>query len=76
MKNSGKGDVYWYAPKRKRPIAYSTKSASDLIVVLSQEYNTIQEVHDAINYDIEARGVLSKYINLGLGSCIAREMFR
>lgn len=36
-----KGDVFWYLPNRKRPVAYSTRAASDLIVVLSQEYTTI-----------------------------------
>lgn len=47
-----KGDVKWLAPTAKsykaRTLAWSTKAASDLIVALSQEYDTIQEVHDTI----------------------------
>lgn len=71
-----KGDVQWTLPGRKTPIAYSTKAASDLIVVLSQDYTTIQEVHDHINYDIEARTVLEAYIKKGYGNAVACELFR
>lgn len=69
-------DVIWVVPNKKKPIAYSTKAASDLIVWLAQEYKTIQQVHDAINYDMEAKMVLERYIGLGLGEMIAKEMFR
>ncbi len=70
------GDVHWRIPGRKTPIAYSTKAASDLIVVLAQTHTTIQEVHDAINYDMEARKVLAAYIKKGYGNAIAREYFK
>lgn len=75
-KAKSKGDVSWTVPKRKRPIAYSTKAVSDLIVVLAQEYETIADVYNAINYDIEAKAVLQKYIDLGYGNQIAREWFK
>ena len=39
-----KGDVQWYIPRRKTPIAHSTKAASDLIAALLQDGVTIQEV--------------------------------
>lgn len=74
-KRRPKGDVEWYLPNRKRPVAYSTKAASDLIVVLSQEGATIQEVHDAINYDIEAKNILEIYIENGYGQAMAKELF-
>ena len=71
-----KGDVQWYIPDRKTPIAYSTKAASDLIVALSQDGATIQEVHDRITYDVEARKVLETYIAKGYGNTVAREFFK
>ena len=48
-----KGDVWWYRPhtkfpEDKRPIAYSTRAVSDLIVVLSRENETIYDVYNAI----------------------------
>lgn len=71
-----KGDVEWYIPSRKTPIAYSTKAASDLIVVLSQDGATIQEVYNRITYDVEARKILKIYIEKGYGQAIAREYFK
>ncbi len=70
-----KGDVEWRVPKRKTPIAYSTKATSDLIAVLSQDYETITDVYNAINYDQDAKEILKKYIELGYGNEIAREWF-
>lgn len=71
-----KGDVAYRLPKKKKPIAYSTKATSDLIVVLAQEYETITDVYNAINYDQDAKDVLQKYIEAGYGNVIAREWFR
>ncbi|MCC8076859.1 MAG: hypothetical protein LIO60_00670 [Oscillospiraceae bacterium] len=75
-----KGDVKWLAPTAKsykaRALAWSTKAASDLIVALLQEYDTIQEVHDHITYDVEARAVLQAYIDKGYGDYIARDLFK
>lgn len=70
-----KGDVEWYLPNRKRPVAYSTKAASDLIVTLSQKGTTIQEVYDAITYDMEAKNILKIYIEKGYGDSVAKEFF-
>ena len=66
-----KGDVHWHIPDRKRPIAYSTKATSDLIVALSIDNKTIKEV-----YDREAKAVLSEYIRRGYGDSIASNFFR
>lgn len=71
-----KGDVHWHIPGRKRPIAYSTKATSDLIVALSTDNKTIKEVYDSINYDQEARAVLSEYIKRGYGNSVASNFFR
>ena len=73
-----KGDVVYILPGKKRPIAYSTIAASNLISALAQDMPnaTIQEVHDAINYDIEAKNVLKIYIEKGYGSVIAKTFFR
>lgn len=75
MKRS-RGDVEYRIPKKKKPIAYSTKATSDLIVVLAQDYETISDVYNAVNYDQDAKDVLKKYIDLGCGNVIAREWFR
>lgn len=74
-----KGSVSWYKPKSKinsKPIAYSTVATNDLIVILSQIYDTIEDVYKAINYDQEAKEVMKKYIDLGYGSYIARDYFK
>jgi len=70
------GDVAYYVPKRKTPIAYSTKAASDLIGILSEDGGTIQDVRNAIGYDQEAKKVLDEYIKRGYGGTIARDFFR
>jgi predicted metal-dependent RNase len=75
MKRS-KGDVMYTVPNKKKPIAYSTVATQDLIVVLAQDYDTITDVYNAINYDQDAKDVLKKYIDLGYGDVIAREWFR
>ena len=68
--------VAWRVPKRKTPIAYSTKAANDLIVLLAREGGTIQEVRERITYDVEAREVLDKYIAKGYGGIEARAWFK
>ncbi len=75
MKRRSKGDVQWTLPSRKRPIAYSTKAVSDLIVVLSQRYETIQDVYDNIVYDDAAKRILKIYIDRGYGAVRARDYF-
>jgi len=65
-----KGDIEWHVKGRKKPIAYSTKASSDLIKVLVEEHfdATISEIHGMIHFDEEAKSVLQKYIDLGLGT--------
>ena len=75
MKKS-KGDVYWMVPNKKKPIAYSTKATSDLIVILAETNETIVDVYNAINYDQDAKEILKKYIDLGYGNEIAREWLK
>lgn len=74
-----KGDVSWHKPKSKinsKPIAYSTVATNDLIVILSQMYDTIEDIYKAINYDQEAKEIMKKYIDLGYGNYIARDYFK
>jgi N12 class adenine-specific DNA methylase len=70
-------DVYWYAPNSNTVIAYSTRAGSDLIEAMAEDNPkmTISELHDAINYDTEAKKVLQAYINSGFGDSIASEHF-
>ena len=71
-----KGAVEWYVPNKKKPIAYSTRATSDLIGLLAEDFETIQDVYDAVMYDQEAKAVLQKYIDLGYGNQIAGEWFK
>ena len=75
-KTKMKGDVHWTVPNKKKPIAYSTVATSNLIGLLAQDFETIQDVYDAINYDEEAKEILQKYIDLGYGNEIAKQWFR
>jgi hypothetical protein len=74
-----KGDVTWYKPNSKfntRPIAYSPKSTSDLIVLLAKDGCFIKELKNKINYDEEAKTIIQKYIDLGYGNLIAKDYFK
>ena len=75
-KTKRKGDVGWTVPNKKKPIAYSTVATSDLIGLLAEDFETIQDVYDAVTYDVEAKEVLQKYIDLGYGNEIARRWFK
>lgn len=70
-------DVEWTVPNYKKPIAFSTVAASDLIEKMSKDnFNaTISEIYDMITYDVEAKRVLEAYINGGFGKQIASEWF-
>lgn len=78
MKNKQHKDVIWYSidNKKKKPVAYSTRSASDLVGILSEECETIQDVYNAINYDDEAKDIIKKYIDLCFGNEIAAKHFK
>ena len=71
-----KGDVKWCIDGRKTPIAYSTKATSDLIVLLAQENETVQDVYNVVNYNVDAKKVLQAYIDKGYGNRIARTLWR
>lgn len=70
-----KGDVQWYVPKYKKPIAHSTVAAKKLVGILADSHETIIDVYNAISYDAEAKAILKKYIDLGYGKQIAKEWF-
>ena len=70
-------DVEWYDKEHKKPLAYSTRAASDLIEMLAQDNPkaTISEIKDLINYDNEAKQVMAAYISNGYGNQNAYEWF-
>ena len=77
--NKSKGDVPWTNPQSKinsKPIVYSTKAVSDLIVLLSADGCTINKLKGKINYDNEAKDIIQKYIDLGYGESMAKDYFR
>ena len=59
-----------------RPIAFSTTATSDLIVILAEDGCTIEELKDKIIYDIEAKEIIQKYIDLGYGKLVAKDYFK
>lgn len=76
MKKRQHLDVSWYLPNRKRPFAYSTVAVSDLIVLLAQEYATIQEVYEHYNLLDEGKEILKAYVDKGYGGEIAANWFK
>ena len=71
--NNNKSDVSWYLPNNKKAFAHSTIATSDLITVLSEEYLTIQDVYNAINYDNEAKEILNYFIQNGYRNYLLRD---
>ena len=65
-------DVPWYIPNRKKPIAYSTTCARDIINSVPNDGDTIQKIYDKITYDVEAKMVLKAYIDKGYGDWVWR----
>ena len=74
-KRKSKGDVEWHIPNRKRPIAYSTKSTSDLIGLLSEIFYSIRDVQRGIFYDKKAHDILQIYIDKGYAEIVASDFF-
>lgn len=70
-----KGDVAWYVNGKKKPIAWSTRATSDLIAVLAENCDTFHELLDCITYDIEAKNIVQKYIDLGYRNKDPKSMF-
>ena len=67
-KRKSLGDVIWWlTPTSKRPLAYSTVVTRDLIKYLSEDFDTVQEIYDNINYCDEGKKILQKYIDAGYG---------
>lgn len=63
-------------PGKKKIIAYNTQVVSDFIDVMAREYETIKDIYEAINYDMEAKKILKLYIDAGYGDSVAREFFK
>ena len=75
-----KGDVTIFVKRKSgkeyKIIDYISQASNDLIVMLSQEYDTVHDVYKAVNYDEDAKRVLQRLIELGYGELKARECFR
>lgn len=68
-----KGDVEYCIPNKKRPIAYSTKTASDFLKIMHQDgYDTPNKIIDLINsrYQLafEEKEIMQTYVDLGYGN--------
>lgn len=63
-----KGDVKYYLPNKKKPIAYSTIYTAKLLIILSEIFGSIQSVFYAVYINQEAKNVLEKFIKNGYGN--------
>lgn len=68
--------VKWYIPMTKKAFAESTVATSDLIELLAEEYLTVEDVYNAINYDEEAKKIVKHFINKGYKNYVFRDFFR
>jgi hypothetical protein len=66
-RRTSKGDVSWFLPGGKRPIAYSTVATSDLLAMLAFDGHTFGSALAAINYDDDAKAIVTKFIDKGYG---------
>lgn len=74
-RNYSKNDVAWYSYKRKKPIAYSTVSASGMIKLYSELLTEPCTPNNLLRYFdehklvglYEEKEVLMKYVEFGCG---------
>ena len=76
MAKNNKPAVWYYLPKRKRPITYSTYATSYLISILAEIFYSIHSVRNAIFYDLDAIEILEIYIDKGYGDYKASDFFK
>lgn len=67
--------VAYYLTNKKRPIAYSSKSTSDLIGLLSEIFYSISDVQRAIFFDQKAKDILQIYIDKGYADTTSSDFF-
>lgn len=68
--------VKWYIPMTKKAFAESTVATSDLIEMLAEEYLTIEDVYNAINYDSDAKEIVKYFIDKGYKNYVFRDFFK
>ena len=77
---AGGGEVKWFVPNRKRPIAKSTRAVNDWIVQLSKDGCTIGELYRRLTEDYipdpDAAKIIAEYVKRGYGDEIARHWFK
>lgn len=69
---ANKGDIEYYVPNKKRPIAYSTKAEADFLKLMTEDgYTTPNEIIKAIDskYQLafEEKEIMEAYVKLGYG---------
>lgn len=60
------GDVQFFVPNRKKPIASSTKATSDCLALLKAESSSWQELKGKLLYDREALQVIEAHEKLNV----------
>lgn len=66
----------WYIPMAKKAFTKSTVATSKLIEMLAEEYLTVEDVYNAINYDPEAKEIVKYFIDKGYKNYVFRDFFR
>lgn len=77
-KKTDKGDVHWYVPNRKKPVAYSTACTNIAVCNLAEDGKTFKQIremftNEQIIFDAEVVAVLDSLIQYGLGDKVARD---
>lgn len=62
MNRNSKGSVAWHYPNSKKPFEYSTVATSEFIKVLYDTYKDLRFVYQNINYDVDAKRIVGKFI--------------
>jgi hypothetical protein len=66
MSRKLKGAISWYYPNSKRPFEYSTVATAEFIKILYDTCKDLRLVYKNINYDIEAKRIIEKFIEKGI----------
>lgn len=65
------GGVLWFVPKRKRPVAETTKASEDLVYFLVESgYTSYNKIKDANNFDSDIDELCEIMVKLGHGDSV------
>ena len=77
-KIKSKGAVSWVLPNKKKPIGYSTVAESELVVEISKEVETINDLYNELiktPLGYRMAEIIKKFIEAGYGENKASDIF-